>query len=485
MDDSNITGPSRRAVLGGALGTSLALAMTGTARADARAAAVSAPAAGRHDRPFGAYLGAIAERRYVEEEFFLSGAAAGFALDGAQTPDGRWTVTSTEATPYKTRILVRRPRDARAFNGTVVVEWANVSSGLDLAFCDAPGLYDGFAHVLVSAQRHGVHGLPVPQPQGLVQWDPERYGGLSIPTDALSYDIFSQAARAVGPHRSSEGADPLGGLKVRKLIAVGASQSGSRLLTYANAVQPRETVFDAIVPVICAGAAAPLGDIGPAAVSRSPPLFTHVRDDLAIPVLMLNSETEAAYYAPWRQPDTARFVSWEVAGASHICARRLAWERRLAARDEVVIRWHPQTSAPEPHPSEVDWLPTLDAGFANVHRWIHGGQPPTSIPPIITSGERPAVARDAFGNALGGIRLPELEVPVARYEGGGGGNLLGLTDPFEPETLRCLYPSHDAYVDKVRKAAEAALRSGVILPERAKHYIANSEVQKSASNNEW
>lgn len=369
---------------------------------------------------------------------------------------------------------MRRPRDARTFNGTIVVEWANVSSGLDLAFCDAPGLYDGFAHVLVSAQRHGAHGLPIPQPQGLIQWDPERYGDLAIPTDALSYDIFTQAARAVGPHRPTGGADLMGGLKVRKLIAVGASQSGSRLLTYANAVQPRETVFDAIVPVICAGAAAPLGDIGPAATSRSPPMFTHLRDDLAAPVLMLNSETEAAYYAPWRQPDTARFVSWEVAGASHICARRLAWERRLAARDEVAIRWHPQAGATA-HPSEVDWLPTLDAGLRHVHGWINGGKTPPSQPPIAISGERPGVARDAHGNALGGIRLPELEVPVAHYEGGGGGNLLGLTEPFAPEELQRLYPDRAAYAAKVRAAADRALRSGVILPDRAHSYVSEAK----------
>jgi FdhD protein len=39
--------------------------------------------------------------------------------------------------------------------------------------------------------------------------------------------------------------------------------------------------------------------------------------DLATPVLALNTETEALYYYPLRQPDTPRFIYWEIAGASH------------------------------------------------------------------------------------------------------------------------------------------------------------------------
>ena len=34
---------------------------------------------------------------------------------------------------------------------------------------------------------------------------------------------------------------------------------------------------------------------------------------------------------------------------------------------------------------------------------------------MVISGEPPAIARDRYGNAVGGIRLPELEVPIARY----------------------------------------------------------------------
>src|SRR6202048_751903 len=278
---------------------------------------------GRHGWPFGAFYGDIGALGYVEEEYFIAGQALRFAPVGALRQDGRWSVEPTTPAPYKTRILVRRATNPKAFNGTVIVEWTNVSAGYDLALCDPLGVYDGFAYVAVSAQRVGVHGYPI-KPQGLIDWDPERYGSLSIPDDALSYDIYTQAARLVAQRREVHGVDPLGGLKVRKLIAVGASQSGVRLLAYINGIQRRERVFDAIMPIICAGRASDFNPApampdpnGPNGGGNSRSVRTIVCNDHATPVLALNTETEALYYYPLRQPDTPRFIYWEIAGASH------------------------------------------------------------------------------------------------------------------------------------------------------------------------
>ena len=52
-------------------------------------------------------------------------------------------------------------------------------------------------------------------------WDPERYGTLDHPGDDFSFDIYTQAARAVGPAT-------LGGLAPEKLVASGGSQSAMR-----------------------------------------------------------------------------------------------------------------------------------------------------------------------------------------------------------------------------------------------------------------
>jgi hypothetical protein len=430
---------------------------------------------GKQGWPFGAYFGDIGKRNYVEEEFFISGTACSYNGVGDQGIDGHWTLEAGGTAPYKTRILVRRPRDAKKFNGTVVVEWANVSEGYEISFADPPGLYDGFAYVSVSAQKNGIDGY-ASKPKGLSAWDPDRYGSLSHPGDAYSFDIYTQAARSVGPHRGTGGVDPMGGLKVRKLVAIGGSQSGLRLMAYINGVQPRDNVFDALMPLVCAGTAAPFdngqGHPDPATVkpgesTHSRARQTKVRDDLSVHVFALNSQTEALYYYPMRQPDSAKFVYWEVTGASHGGTGQIALIRQKTERDKV---GGPGGSTV--HFSDVMWLPSVDAAILHVHRWINGGKPPPSQPKMEISGEPPAYVLDKYGNVLGGVRLPEVEVPVARYvaptkEGG----ILGSTYPFTAEEIKQLYPTHADYVSKVTVAANAALQAGVILPYRVKEYV--------------
>jgi hypothetical protein len=143
--------------------------------------------------------------------------------------------------PYRTRIIVRRPVSQAAFNGTVLVEWQNVTAGYDLdALWNRRHLREGYVWVGVSAQRVGVNQLRA--------WSPTRYGALDVTgggaftTDQLSYDIFAQAAQAL---KSPGAVDPLGGLEIERVLAIGASQSAGRMTTYYNVVLPQEQpVFD-------------------------------------------------------------------------------------------------------------------------------------------------------------------------------------------------------------------------------------------------
>jgi hypothetical protein len=472
--------PSRRTLLlGAASGLGCAVAAAGVRRLAAFALeAVSRTASptvtgpirgGKHGWPFDAFYGNIGALGYVEEEYFIAGQALRFAPVGALSKDGRWSVEPTNPGPYKTRILVRRPKNPQAFNGTVIVEWTNVSEGYDLEFCAPLGIYDGFAYVAVSAQRVGVHGYPI-KPQGLIDWDSERYGSLSIPDDALSYDIYTQAARLVSQRRKVHGIDPLAGLKVRKLIAVGASQSGVRMLAYINGIQRRERLFDALLPIVNAGRASDFSPV-PAmanATSNSRSVRTIIRTDLAAPVLALNTQTEALYYYPLRQPDTPRFVYWEIAGASHMSIALSSTFRQTLVRDGVL----PAGFKVPPGVSDVSWLPTADAAIQHLHRWLNGGQPPPRQQPMAISGEPAAIARDKYGNAVGGVRLPELEAPIAQYTFSGALNdYFGKKVSFPAAELKALYPTHADYVEKVSTAATAAERAGVIPPYRVKEYV--------------
>ncbi|KIW25596.1 uncharacterized protein PV07_08762 [Cladophialophora immunda] len=114
-------------------------------------------------------------------------------------------------------------------------------------------------NVAVSAQSAGLDCLGA-NPIGLTEWDPQRYGTLRVPDDALSYDIFTQAA-----HVFQSG--QIAGVEPEKLIAVGASQSGKRVLAYVNDIQPMGSTFDSIIPVVCTGNAA---NFSPVPAARTP-----------------------------------------------------------------------------------------------------------------------------------------------------------------------------------------------------------------------
>jgi len=92
---------------------------------------------------------------YEETEYAVEGRAVSFELQGERGADGRWEVTTGPDATFRTRILVRRPVDAARFSGTAVVEWHNVSGGLDVG----PGW--GFVHRHIAAQGHAWVGVAV------------------------------------------------------------------------------------------------------------------------------------------------------------------------------------------------------------------------------------------------------------------------------------------------------------------------------------
>jgi hypothetical protein len=139
--------------------------------------------------------------------------------------------------------------------------------------------------------------------------------------------------------------------------------------------------------------------------------------------------------------------------------------RQKTERDGVYV-----DPGPDFNPSDVMWLPAVDAAISHVSRWIDGGPPPPTQPPIeVTAG---AIVRDAHGNAKGGVRLPLMEAPIARYK---SETQTGSTERFPPQMLKALYPTHAGYVASVKAAAEAARRGGVILQSAAENFVRAAE----------
>ena len=122
-------GPRRLATSVVALG---ALLVSSVAWAQVPSPTLEGPITGGRGTPFiAATTFDLAEVGYAQEEFFISGTATAYTSARTLTSDGTWTVTAGDTAAYKTRVLVYRPANARKFNGTVVVEWLNVSGGLD------------------------------------------------------------------------------------------------------------------------------------------------------------------------------------------------------------------------------------------------------------------------------------------------------------------------------------------------------------------
>ena len=339
---------------------------------------------GERGSPFGAVD--VADRGYLTEEYFLAGSATAYELsEGEHTRDGLWkTRPAADKADFKTRLLVVRPEDPEMFNGTVIVFWLNVTAGFELGSASGEALR-GYAWVGVSAQKIGIDGFPQ-DPQGLKAWDSERYGSLVHPGDGYSYDIFTQAARAVGPERDTDGLDLMGGLDVERLIAVGASQSAARLRTYINGVHQHTGVFDGYIPFIDFGrgvafASDRAGQRGGGGSS--------IRADLDVPVIVVNSETEVTSYYGVREEDSDRFRLWEVAGTAHVTV--------------------PRPEEPETGANWLSYGPVYDASIRHLHRWIADGVEPPRMPRVDvepSGGEtgvaaRPQVVRDAHGNAYG------------------------------------------------------------------------------------
>jgi Alpha/beta hydrolase domain len=428
---------------------------------------------GAHGWPFGAAVRDLVREGYVEEEYFFEGDAQRYRPTGELGVDGRSDAEPTTTGSFKTRALVRRPADPARFNGTVIVEWNNVSAGCEIFEAgDTSVVFDeGFAYVGVSAQRVGVHGQGT-DPQGLRAWDPERYGSLDIADDALSYGIFTAVARALSASRAGGSVDPLRGLPVQRLLAAGGSQSAGRLATYINAIQPLERVFDAFVLFTWFGSGMSIDDPatfdintgGRAQIVAYP---TRIRADLDVPVMVVNSECETLSVLPVRQPDTDRFRFWEVAGAPH--GPRLHMERIAGKMQRDGIGLPSAPGAPAIDLTSLGPVPfagVLDAGLAHTHAWMAHGEPPPVQPLVEIEGDPPRIRRDADGNAVGGLRLPEMDVTLTRNVGAieeaGAAGLMGITTPLPIEVVHDRYPDLDRYLAAFRAAADRAVAAGVL-----------------------
>ena len=384
---------------------------------------------------------------YVQEEWFFSGTATAYncssitLVPGAPTqpprdcPEG---VSPPPPAPYTSRMVVVRPRSPHLFDGTVVANWFNVSFAHDITTWYSIGeqvVREGMAYVDISAQ--------VAADGTLKAYDPVRYAPIVHPGDAYSYDIYSQGIQAL----RSIAAGPMGPLTSERVLAMGASQSGFTLDQYLRLVEPEvQRVVDGFL----------------VAVANGPD------PKRPVPVLRFLSENE--YRAGTStSPDSRWYRQWDVAGAAHGNLASFQYLGAQEQRDLGVAVLPPLAGDNGPfglssclvnrYPSH--WA--YNAALHHLKQWVVTGEAAPAAPRVAMRDG--ALVRDAAsGNAVGGLRLPPVEVPTAAYNRGGDCvSLDGRTEPYSPAELKRRYPTKSVYVAKVRAAAERAVRAGWLL----------------------
>lgn len=431
---------------------------------------------------------------YQTEEFTLSGVASSYRLAHPPSSEGNWEAIPDREAPYKTRVVVARPKDPEKFNGIVLVEWLNVTAGQDTPadwmVTHREILRRGYAYVAVSAQRVGIEGgaaaMPGAPGASLKKTDPGRYGSLTHPGDAWSYDIYSQAGAVL---KTPLAGGLLGPLIPRKVVAIGESQSAAYLVTYINAVDAVARVYDGFFVHSRFGGASGI-DGTAMSTGTGGPAYVRFRPGLRVPVLALITETDLLGggipgYAGARRPDTTHLRVWELAGAAHADAYQFGGafvDSGLLSAAELARVFVPAKALPgfsldKPYNAGMPHHYVAEAALAALSAWLETGKAPGATQLLKLASDDPTsngkvvLAVDDNGLAVGGVRTPWVDVPTMRLAGYGNSEgflaaLAGVSEPFSNTKLDKLYPGgKPEYLRQFGAALDRAIAAGHIVPE--------------------
>lgn len=443
-------------------------------------------------------------RRYVEQEYFVSGVVDVYRYGDPPVP-GELILRDDVETAYTTRIVVRRPRRARHFNGTVVVEWFNSTAGFDSspAWDVSADFFArrGMAYVGITVHPVAIAFLRNGCPLSLSLPCDTRYAALSMPEPGQSYEMVSQIVNLL---RGDAPENPLPRrYRVQRLYQVGQSQQAADVTTYAN--EFHSDLVDGYFLQAGLGFGKPLSSGSPNFPAGD--LRGMAPRDLPVPVIRAQTESDMGLLGlianGTRQPgmDTPTFRYYEIAGMAHNVVHELeVVPAGVLGPDPVVLgdlcRNQPNTGADGP----VFGRYVYDAIWRNLERQVrHGRQLPHAEPFQIESGD---IVRDEFGNAVGGIRLPAISVPLARYSPsnlpkpacssptappfpgcippevpgiiGLACLLSGSVFPFPPEQVAELYPRRWSYLYQVYRAVWQLREDGFLLPHDAREILARA-----------
>lgn len=433
----------------------------------------------------------LAEKGYVEEEFFIHGKANVYGW-----VDGKKGVLFPD-NPYVNRILVRRPEDREAFSGNVVVEILNSTSFIDVDRCWVltyrhlmrnGDIYIGItskpnvvpAMQKVDAERYATLNWKNPQkdPQyTLKDQDLGNMEGASSPEteDGLFWDMLTDLADIL---REKE--NPLIGeyFPYYQYLA-GWSQSAAYMIRFINdfAYENERDIpyFDGYFST--GGASVCMPDLNQGYGRTAASSDRRLRR-VCQPYIEMHTESENALWGNQESRGTPSFEKemqyciYDIPGSTHDSKANMVdyyIEDRDIFLSGIVLTYPGKERYPNDYPYEV----AFQAALSMLYAWVREGKKPLQTEPIKVD-ENLVNITDETGNAIGGFRLPFVEVPICEYhpfctpikpDFAFGSTLFGYVKPYSKERAMELYGSKETYLQKFKDSLKDCICRGLVLPE--------------------
>jgi hypothetical protein len=364
---------------------------------------------------------------YFEEEYFISG--------------------SVDGKPFKTSLLVRKPKDPAKFSGLVAVETIHTAGAIPFWGMRNVWLPAGHGWAAVASQRSALE-------THVKKSNSSRYSSLQIseaasaatpsnpmgggPQDLISQAIMTQVGALL---KSNAKNGPFASMQVKYLLMGGSSQTGGTTLRYiqdshAKARMPDgKPIYDGYSPSL-AFADKPLSG-GDAAIVHAV------------------GEGDLMFFGASKRPmilrddsDTPndRYRHYQIAGASHVVTRGVTDPKAVFSTLSDALR-------PGEQLSQFPMAPVYENAVRHLVDWVMKGTvPPRAVRIEMRDG---TIVRDEHGNAKGGIRSPYVDTPTVRYIASAPTDssnmfraLIGLQEPFAAQQLRSLYGTRDRYLTR-------------------------------------
>lgn len=439
---------------------------------------------------------------YSEKEFFQSGKANVYDLDANER-----AVIRSQNNPYTTRLMVRYPTDPAKFSGRVYIEILNPSNNYDIENTWRRSwqhmIGKGDAYIGITSKSVCVDSLK--------KFDATRYADLNwkvngVAENGLFWDMLSQLATQL---RQTD-AKILGALKPKYVYLTGESQSGRYMNTYLTAFSNR---------IENAGPdGKPLFD---GYLSGVAPMTVLLRSETALPFSSVTTKlfqsTKVPFIAYMSENESRSYDYVKAVGESATNPRAIPYTRRVDSNltyDKFRLYEFPGTPHADPNspvltinsevikaggakrsnPSyyltqEHDDLQLTEFVHAmqeNLHEWAANGVAAPGASSkwmyynVSVGANGDALhdpQRDAYGNALGGVRSPMIDVPLHRFYGQGQMGVSSTTglptyipmswgsmDKLPDATINKLYGNKcSTYLGKFNAAADALVTGRYIL----------------------